>query len=171
MTILLLCLWLIAAATGSQKSRSGNENGMKQRRQIVFVCEHGAALSVVSAAWFNKIARQEHLALHAIARGVTPQKDLAVSARDGLKADGVSFETRKPQALSVRDVAQARRIIAFYPLPSRYSATARVETWDDVPPTGTNYGLSRDAIIKHLRQLIGDLKSEADANGSESGNR
>src|SRR5215831_12950755 len=156
MTILLLCLWLIAAATGSQKSRSGNENGMKQRRQIVFVCEHGAALSVVSAAWFNKIARQEHLALHAI-------------ARDGLKADGVSFATRKPQALSVRDAAQARRIIAFYPLPSRYSATARVETWDDVPPTGTNYGLSRDAIIKHLRQLIGELKSEAETN--ESGDR
>jgi len=169
MTILLLCLWLIAAATGSQKSRLGNENGMKQRRQIVFVCEHGAALSVVSAAYFNKIAREEHLALHAIARGVTPQKDLAVSARNGLRADRVSFATRKPQALSVNDAAQACRIVAFCPLPSRYSATAPVETWDDVPPTGTNYGVSRDAIIKHLRQLIGELKSEAETN--ESGDR
>jgi len=160
MTILLLCLWLIAAATGSQKLRSGNENGVKHRTRIVFVCEHGAALSVVSAAYFNKIACEERLHLHAIARGVTPQKELAVSTRNGLKADGVSFETSKPQALSIKDAAQARRIVAFYPLPSRYSATTPVETWNDVPPTAANYGLSRDAIIKHLRELIGELKSD-----------
>lgn len=55
-----------------------------QRPQIVFVCEHGAALSVVAAAYFNKLAQDRHLNLHATARGTTPQKDIAVSAREGL---------------------------------------------------------------------------------------
>ena len=45
------------------------------------MCEHGAALSVVAAAYFNKMAREEHLNMHAIARGTEPQKDVAGSAR------------------------------------------------------------------------------------------
>jgi arsenate reductase (thioredoxin) len=128
--------------------------------QIVFVCEHGAALSVVSAAYFNKLAREQGLNLHAIARGTAPQKDIAVSARDGLKADGVLSDTKRPQALSPKDAAQAVRIVAFCPLPARYSRMAPVETWNDVPPTGANYGLARDAILKHVKELMEQLKLE-----------
>jgi len=92
-----------------------------QRSQVVFVCEHGAALSVVSAAYFNKLALERHLNLRAIARGIIPQKDIAVSAREGLRADGVAFETKRPRALTRSDVAHALRIVTFAPLPAKYS--------------------------------------------------
>jgi len=39
----------------------------------VFICEHGAAKSVIAAAYFNKLAAERHLNFHAIARGLTPQ--------------------------------------------------------------------------------------------------
>ena len=167
MKICLAFTLLLVTAADCQVPR--DRNGMKHSTRIVFVCEHGAALSVVSAAYFNKIAREEHLQMHAIARGITPQKGLAVSARDGLKTDGVPFETRKPQALSIKDAAKARRIVAFSSIPSRYMATAPVETWDDVPPTAANYGLARNAILKHLRKLIQKLKAEDEK--EEAGNR
>jgi protein-tyrosine-phosphatase len=131
-----------------------------QGSEIVFVCEHGAALSVVSAAYFNKIAKEERLNLHAIARGTGPQEDISVTARAGLDSDGVPFETKRPQRLSSKDAAGARRIVTFTSLPARFSALAPVEIWNDVPPTSANYGRSRDAILTHLRELIRELKSE-----------
>src|SRR5580765_5093315 len=144
---------------GVSNSQSRNEQGQRmQRSQVVFVCEHGAALSVVSAAYFNKLALEHHLNLRAIARGTIPQEDIAVSAREGLRADGVAFETKRPRALTRSDVAHALRIVTFAPLPAKYSKVAPVQTWTDVPPTSANYGLARDAILKHVKDLLRELE-------------
>jgi arsenate reductase len=155
---ILLVLAIGGSRIASPQMNRPEENRSKQSATVVFVCEHGAALSVVSAAYLNKIAREEHLNLHAIARGTDPQKDIAVSAREGLNSDGVAFETKRPRKLSTKDATHARRIVAFCPLPAGYSALAPVETWKDVPPTGTNYVLARDAILNHLRELIRPLE-------------
>jgi protein-tyrosine-phosphatase len=143
-------------------ANSQMKSPVEQQRssQIVFVCEHGAALSVVSAAYFNKIAKEEHLNLHAIARGTGSQENISVSAREGLNSDGVAFETKRPQRISTRDAAHARRIVTFTPLPAKYSELAPVESWNDVPPTSADYGRARDAILKHLHDLVRQLKSE-----------
>jgi hypothetical protein len=108
--------WLLVLMAGLARIANSRMDGSrmvepKRKSQIIFVCEHGAALSVVSAAYFNKIAQEKHLNLHAIARGVEPQKDLSVSARHGLDADGVSFETQHPQKLSIKDTKSARRVV------------------------------------------------------------
>ncbi len=158
-----LTLVVVASIAGPRipgsQSKSTERHSVRQP-QIVFVCEHGAALSVVSAAYFNKLAREQRLNLHAVARGTTPQKDIAVSARDGLQAESVASEMKRPQALSQEDAAHALRIVAFCPLPAKYSRMAPVETWDDVPSTSANYGLARDAILKHLKELIRELKRD-----------
>lgn len=133
---------------------------MKPASKIIFVCEHGAALSVVAAAYFNKIAREEHLDLYAIARGIAPQKDISARAREGLNADGVAIETKRPQALSPADAAQASRIVAFYPLPAKYSRLAPVEDWQDLTWNPADYPAVRDAILAHIRELIRELTRE-----------
>jgi protein-tyrosine-phosphatase len=148
----------------SANSQTPRPNGARPHStRVVFVCEHGAALSVVSAAYFNKIAKEERLNLHAVARGTEPQKEVSISARTGLNSDGIPFESRHPQSLSARDAAQARQIVTFCPLPARYSKLAPVEAWNDVPPTSADYGHARDAILSHLRELIARLKSEGTA--------
>ena len=161
---LSLLLVFILGWSGSLNSqmKALKTNESKQRLHIVFVCEHGAALSVVAAAYFNKIAREEHLDVHAVARGITPQNDIAVSAREGLKADNVVLDTKRPQILSDHDAADARRIVAFCPIPARYTRKTAIERWDDVPPTGVNYGIARDAILKHLRELIRRLQADGE---------
>src|ERR1043166_4449225 len=108
-------IWLSVAVTGLARIASPQTSGSrmvepKRNSTVIFVCEHGAALSVVSAAYFNKIAQEKHLKLHAIARGVAPQKELSVSARQGLDSDGVSFETKRPQKLSIKEARSARRV-------------------------------------------------------------
>jgi arsenate reductase (thioredoxin) len=155
-------LAVAVATAGLEMTEAQNRSAEGDKvRQVVFACEHGAALSVVSAAYFNKIAREQHLNVHAIARGTTPQEEIAVSARDGLKADGVPSETKRPQALSARDASHALRIVAFCPLPSPYGKVASVETWNDVPATRVNYPLARDTILKHIDELIRQLKQNS----------
>ena len=125
------------------------------------MCEHGAALSVVSAAYFNKLAKEQHLDLHAIARGITPQENLAPSANSGLRADGVPSEVLKPEALSQDDLSHSDYVVTFFPLPEKYSTTVPVESWNDVPPTGAGYDKSREAILKHMQVLLKKLKAES----------
>jgi len=151
--------WLFLALTivGSQ-GREGLSDE-KRSTEIVFVCEHGAALSVISAAYFNKLARAQGLSMHAIARGTAPQEELSRTAHEGLKDDGIKVETTIPQALSDADVVHARRIIAFSPIPARYARKARVETWSDVSWPPANYKEARDAIVQHLQALIQELKA------------
>ena len=155
-----LAVLLVACTQLAQGQNTKLERQHMQRSQIVFVCEHGAALSVVSAAYFNKLAKEHHLNLHAIARGTAPQEDIAKSASAGLKADGVPFETVRPQALSRNEVVGARRIVSFTQMPSRFSKVTPIEMWNDVPPTSANYEIARNAILKHIEKLLGELQSE-----------
>jgi hypothetical protein len=74
MALRLFVIFLLACAEAAQPQAT-KRPGM-QRSEIVFVCKHGAALSVVAAAYFNRRAQQKHLHLHAIARGTSPRRIL-----------------------------------------------------------------------------------------------
>ena len=39
---------------------------------VLFVCEHGAAKSVIAAAYFNQLASEKNLDVRAIERGTNP---------------------------------------------------------------------------------------------------
>ena len=127
---------------------------MNQNQQIVFVCEHGAAKSIIAAAYFNKLAQEKNLNARAIARGTHPDPELSPKAITGLKDDGLSHTELVPQQLSVADVQSAQRIIAFCELPSEYQTKASVEQWDGVPPVSEDYQKARDAILEHINQLL-----------------
>lgn len=124
-------------------------------KTIVFLCEHGAAKSVIAAAYFNQFAAERHLPFHAIARGTTPQEQLSQSAVAGLKQDGVAFPSDKPKLLSADDARKAVRVVAFCPVPDSL-ARKQVEHYD-VPAPADGYDKSRDEILKHVRALIDQL--------------
>ena len=94
---------------------------------VVFVCEHGAAKSVIAAAYFNKLAGERNVDLHAIARGTTPDAELSPKAIAGLRIDGLIPEASAPIKLSLADVESAGRIITFCDLPEEYQNRAIVE--------------------------------------------
>src|SRR5256886_12890602 len=124
---------------------------------VVFVCEHGAAKSVIATALFNKIAAERGLRARAIYRGVNPQADLSVSALKGLRDDGLTTPELKPSAIAPADVDAATVIFAIgCTLPSNATASGKAGTWDDVPED-KGYGATRDAIKRHVERLIDDL--------------
>ena len=91
---------LLSAAAIAQRSQSSGTS-------IVFVCEHGAAKSVIATAYFNKLAAERGLSARATFRGTTPQDALSVRTVEGLRADGVAIPSGRPTAISDSDVSNA----------------------------------------------------------------
>jgi protein-tyrosine-phosphatase len=125
---------------------------------IVFVCEHGAAKSVIATAYFNKLARERGLPYHATFRGTDPQVELSVSALKGLREDGIEIPTGKPTVISPRDVEKATHVFAIgCTLPASALASGKAASWSDVPD-GEGYARTRDAIVRHVTVLLDELQ-------------
>jgi len=143
-------LFLALVQAGSQ--------AQAHRPSIVFVCEHGAAKSVIATAYFNKLAAERGLPYRATFRGTSPQDDLSVRAVAGLKADGLAIPSGKPAMISDADVSDATHIFAIgCTLPERAVRSGKAADWSDVPDD-QGYGPMRDAIVRHVRQLLDELK-------------
>ena len=121
---------------------------------ILFVCEHGAAKSIIAAVYFNKLAKQTNSNVRAIARGTNPDSVLSPQTVAGLHADGLTPSESFPQKLSPEDMEYAQQIISFCKLPQEYQNNIEVEQWDDVPPVSENYELARNAIVKRVKHLF-----------------
>lgn len=130
---------------------------MNQKSTLVFVCEHGAAKSIIAAAYLNKLARDRNLHLTALARGTQPDAELSAKAVSGLLSDGLSPTETMPTKLNMEDLESAHQVIGFCILPEEYSQKARVECWDGVPPVSEDYERARDAILAHLKALMDHL--------------
>jgi protein-tyrosine-phosphatase len=127
-------------------------------KQIVFVCEHGAAKSILAAALFNKLAANGNLNVRAIARGTNPDAELSPKTVTGLQADGLIAAESTPQQLSITDLEKAKQVITFCGLPEEFQNKAAIEQWDGIPAVSEDYEKARDAIVEHLNRLINNLQ-------------
>lgn len=128
---------------------------------VLFVCEHGAAKSVIAAAHFNKLASEKNLDLRAIARGTNPDAELSSNTVAGLQADGLTPTESIPQKLSLADVESTQRVVTFCELPEEYRSKTVIEQWDGVPPVSEDYEKARDAIVERIHRLIVEEKGKA----------
>jgi len=125
---------------------------------VIFVCEHGAAKSVIATAYFNKLAAERGLPYRATFRGTTPQDDLSVRAIEGLKADGVAIPSGKPTAISEADVSGATHIFAIgCTLPTTAAKSGKASDWADAPGDQGSAPM-RDAIVRHVTALLDELQ-------------
>lgn len=126
--------------------------------QIVFVCEHGAAKSVIATAYFNKLAAERGLPYRATFRGTSPQEALSTRAVAGLKADGVAVPDGVPSAIADADIKNATHIFAIgCTLPTAAASSGKAKDWSDVPDD-KGYEAQRDAIVRHVKELLDDLQ-------------
>lgn len=127
---------------------------MEHKALIIFVCEHGAAKSIMAAAYFNKLASERNLDVRAIARGTNPDGELSPKTVAGLQADGLSPTESAPQKLTLPEVESAQQIISFCELSDEYQNKLFMERWDDIPPVGENYVKARDAILEKIYRML-----------------
>jgi protein-tyrosine-phosphatase len=130
---------------------------MNGKASIVFVCEHGAAKSVVAAAHFNRIASEMNLNIHAVARGTMTEAKLSPAAVEGLRRDGLMPGESVPRKLSPADVNTTLRLVSFCELPEEHQTKIILDRWDDVPSVSEEYDRTRNATLEKLKQLMEGL--------------
>ena len=146
---------LLAASVAAAVAAQG---GGAAPEKIIFVCEHGAAKSVIATMYFNKLAAERGLPDRATYRGANPQAELSVTALKGLRDDGFDVPSAKPSAITPADVSSATHIFAIgCSLPSHAASSGKADSWDDVPED-QGYGAQRDAIKKHVERLLDQLQ-------------
>jgi arsenate reductase (thioredoxin) len=143
--------FIVAACAASGVAQADGEE------TVVFVCEHGAAKSVIATAYFNKLATERGLPDRATYRGANPQAELSVSALRGLRDDGLAVSSAKPSPIRTGDVTKATHIFAIgCSLPAHAASNGKAESWEDVPED-QGYAAERDAIKKHVERLLDQL--------------
>jgi arsenate reductase (thioredoxin) len=130
---------------------------MSENRIIVFVCEHGAAKSIIAATYWNKYAQQQGVRIQGLARGTYPDIALSGYAAAGLLEDGLIPNQLTPQKLLPEEVSAAERVIAFCDLREVDSKKTNIEYWENVPAVSEDYGKARDIIVANLQAMMKDL--------------
>jgi hypothetical protein len=128
-----------------------------QTGKIVFVCRYGSAKSVVAARFLNRIASEEGLPFHAVARGIEPEPVIPPYVRDPIRADRFEIgPEEKPVALDADEIHDAAAVVCIMcKLPPGHLAVARQSIeWTDVPDVSDDYTAARDRILGHMKELM-----------------
>jgi len=130
-----------------------------QKKKVVFVCEHGAAKSVIAANYFNQLAAERGLNYEAVCRATVPDSTLNPATRAGLKSDHIA-PNLNPKKLTLSDTVNVERIILFTPLPKGFETSVPFEDWSGVQNIDASYSHRKDAIIKKLYILLDSLEKD-----------
>src|SRR3989454_7062849 len=68
-----------------------------QQGKVLFVCLHGSAKSLIAAEYFNRLAAARGLGARATSAGTEPDDVIPPRVIQGLRADGIDVEGRRPQ--------------------------------------------------------------------------
>ena len=161
----MLIVPLIFAGQKAEKNKSDTP------APVLFVCEHGAAKSIIAAAYFNKLAQERGLPERAIARGTHPDPAYSSIVVQGLKDDGLKVGSGKPILVTDADMAAAARIVTLgCDLPHSHPTAAKVTTWNEITMS-EGYSVARQAIVLRVEQLLNELSMHKPPLGDGGGLR
>lgn len=128
---------------------------------ILFLCPHNAAKSVIAAAYFNRLAQQIGLQLIADSAGTEPSEAVSPNVVTMLGNEGIDVSHHQPRRVTAHELEVAGRIISIGCTPEELGIEAEhIEQWSDVPMVSRDPNGTRDAIRAHVERLIAELRTE-----------
>jgi arsenate reductase len=128
-----------------------------QSNQVVFICEHGSAKSVIAAAYFNKLAKEKNINWHAVSRGTNPDAEISPKTKKLLISENLFDDAVIPQKISQADVDTSQKVILFYPLPEQINGGDKTLNWLEIQSVNGDYGKMRDDIVSKIIPLLSSL--------------
>jgi hypothetical protein len=131
---------------------------------VVFVCRNGVAMSVWSAAYFNRLAAKRGLRERAVARAAIPSfREVPLRMRFALALDGFRLDGYRPKVVAAEDARSAELLVAIdteLPPEVLVGPGARAERWAGFPPMREQYFPSRAALRQHVEALVARLSAD-----------
>ena len=126
-------------------------------RTVVFVCLHGAAKSVIAAAYLRRLAGELGLDVGATSAGIDPEPEVPPKVAEALLKDGIDVRHVLPRRVTRAELMTAWRVVSFgCDLGHVAPLTLAVARWDDVPAVSDGFVAARDAIVARVRRLLED---------------
>jgi arsenate reductase len=123
--------------------------------QVLFICLHGSAKSLIAAEHFNRLAAAKGLDVRAASFGVEPDDAVPAPVVQGLAADGIDVRRYVPQPIEAGAFRSAMRVVSFGCEPSALpEGRTDVEGWNDLPMVSDGFDAARTAIVGRVTRLI-----------------
>ena len=129
--------------------------------EILFVCAHGNAKSLIASRWFNRLAGERGIQARAGCRALTPENPVPAPIADRLRRDGMEIAGFEARGLTHEDLAGLSRLILIGVEPPAWVPRdgLEVEKWDGIPPASEDYEASRDAMRIRIERLLELLRA------------
>jgi len=122
---------------------------------VLFVCLHGSAKSLIAAEYFNRLAAERGLPARAASAGTEPDDEIPPRVAQGLGADGIDVAGRRPRRPTPADVDGSAIVVTFAcDLGDLAARAPRVEHWDNVPAVSEDFKRARDVIVARVSALL-----------------
>lgn len=136
---------------------------MPAELNVLFVCQHGAAKSVIAARHLEALAEARGLVVRSTAAGLEPDEAIPSHVVAGLRADGVDDHVQAPRAISEELLATADIVVAFG---CDLSAFPHIEKpviqWSGVPAVSDGYEAARAEILGRLPAVLDEAERLAE---------
>jgi protein-tyrosine-phosphatase len=125
---------------------------------VLFLCAHGGAKSVIAASYFNRIAEELALPYTAVAASAEdPYDAVPAPVADFLLRDGLDVRRFTPRPVEQHDLNSAARTVTI----GCDVANVDAERWDDVPAASEDLEGSAAAIRRHVEALAAELRGRS----------
>lgn len=135
---------------------------MSEAVDVLFVCQHGAAKSVIAARHFAELAHARGLTVNATAAGVEPDEVIPAHVIDGLRKDGVDDHVTRPQPVTRELLENAQIVVSFgCDLSALAEDSDRIVSWIGVPAVSDGYDAARTEILRRLHAILDEAEQRA----------
>lgn len=125
---------------------------------VLFVCQHGAAKSIMAARYLTQLAQARGLDITAAAAGVEPDEVIPPHVIACLQEDGLDLQQEAPQP-ATRELLESAEIVVSFAcdLTALTEDAERFVQWTGVPAVSDGYDAARSAILSRLPAILDEL--------------
>src|SRR5688572_7123707 len=137
--------------------KAGGAAARPAARSVLFMCPHGAAKSVLAAAYFKKRAKERGLDVQADTMGTEPDPAVSPKVAQHLQAQGIAVPIDKPKLVTPKDLEAADVVVTMGCDLGAMPVRGDLRRWDEVPSPSADFEGTDAAIKRRVDALVDEL--------------
>lgn len=125
---------------------------------VLFLCPHAAAKSVLAMTYFQDLADKAGLDVRVSNAGTEPDAAIMPAVEAYIQNEGFNLAGFTPTLLNDEHLASADIVVSMGCLAAEdVPEGVRYLDWSDVPQLSDGFQISRDSIYVHVKTLVAEL--------------